>query len=74
MIDSDLVGLWKIYKEKAYTMVLNYQYMKTAAGYHEDSDGIAVITRWLITSFYRLYVSAVISGHFFYCKQLHLRM
>ena len=74
MIDSDLVGLWKIYKEKAYTMVLNYQYIKTAAGHHKDSGGRTVITRWLITSFYRLYVSAVISGHFFYCKQLHLRM
>ena len=52
MIDSDLVGLWKIYKEKAYTMVLNYQYMKTAAGYHEDSGGIAMCLQLLAGTFF----------------------
>ena len=67
-----LVSTFRLPLQKSLYYGVNYQYIKTAAGHHKDSSGIAVITRWLITSFYRLYVSAVISGHFFYCKQLHL--
>ena len=57
----ELVSTFRLPLQKSLYYGVNYQYIKTAAGYREDSGG-------------RACVSAVISGHFFYCKQLHMRM
>ena len=52
MIDSDLVGLWQIHRRKSLYYGVNYQYIKTAAGYREDSGGRAVCLQLLAGTFF----------------------